>query len=79
MSYAEVEILNGDSNSMYTSENKQVLESLLPGRNYSISVQAVSNSMESNETVIYQATRKFNCDCYYVLIKSKFASSVLRE
>ncbi|XP_075214257.1 protein tyrosine phosphatase 10D isoform X3 [Lycorma delicatula] len=57
VSYSEVEIVNGDSNTVYASENKQVLESLLPGRNYSITVQAISNQMESNETVIYQATR----------------------
>jgi cadherin 5 type 2 (VE-cadherin) len=36
-----------------------LLESLLPGRNYSISVQAISNGMESNETSIYQATREY--------------------
>lgn len=33
------------------------LDALLPGRNYSISVQAVSNKAESKETVIYQVTR----------------------
>lgn len=38
--------------------NLQVtLEALLPGRNYSIIVQAISNKVESNETVLYQATR----------------------
>lgn len=36
---------------------KVTLEALLPGRNYSIIVQAISNKVESNETVLYQATR----------------------
>ncbi|RZF35702.1 hypothetical protein LSTR_LSTR009570 [Laodelphax striatellus] len=59
VSYAEVEILNGDSFSMFTQESSQILkkESLLPGRNYSITVQAVSNQVESNESTIYQATK----------------------
>lgn len=57
VSYSEIEILNGDSNSMTTDKTEYVLESLLPGRNYSITVQAVSAGMESNETTIYQATR----------------------
>lgn len=33
------------------------MEALLPGRNYSIIVQAISNKVESNETVLYQVTR----------------------
>lgn len=56
VSYSEVEILNGDSNSMYTDKTEHLLDSLLPGRNYSITVQAVANGMESNETNIYQVT-----------------------
>lgn len=58
MSYSEVEILNGDSNSQLTPNTKIVLDALLPGRNYSLSVQAVSGGMESNETTVYQATRE---------------------
>ncbi|XP_046673294.1 tyrosine-protein phosphatase 10D isoform X3 [Homalodisca vitripennis] len=57
VSYSEVEILNGDSNSATTTSTKYDLDTLLPGRNYSITVQAVSSGMESNETTVYQATR----------------------
>jgi len=57
ISYLEAESLNGDSNTMYVETEECELDSLLPGRNYSISVQSVSNQIESNETTIYQATR----------------------
>ncbi|XP_073996604.1 protein tyrosine phosphatase 10D isoform X2 [Rhodnius prolixus] len=57
ISYTEVGVLNGDTNTMVTDKTEHVLESLLPGRNYSISVQAVSNSVESNAEIAYQATR----------------------
>lgn len=56
ISYLEAESLNGDSNTMFVDTEEYELDSLLPGRNYSISVQAISNQMESNETTIYQAT-----------------------
>jgi cadherin 5 type 2 (VE-cadherin) len=60
VSYHEVESFNGDNNSLYVEKaGTLLLESLLPGRNYSISVQAISNGMESNETSLYQATRKY--------------------
>lgn len=57
ISYHEVETFNGDSSSMITNQTEYVLESLLPGRNYSLTVQAVSKRMESNETTIYITTR----------------------
>ncbi|XKL64252.1 hypothetical protein PGB90_004338 [Kerria lacca] len=57
ISYLEAESLNGDSNTMMVETEEYELDSLLPGRNYSISVQAVSNQIGSNETTIYQATR----------------------
>ncbi|KAF6198980.1 hypothetical protein GE061_007003 [Apolygus lucorum] len=57
VSYTEVGVLNGDTNTMMTDLTSFVLESLLPGRNYSIAVQAVSNSVESEPEVTYQATR----------------------
>ncbi|KAG8237365.1 hypothetical protein J437_LFUL017488 [Ladona fulva] len=59
ISYYEVETFSGqtDSNSIYSNGPPAYLESLLPGRNYSITVQAVSNKVESNETSIFQATR----------------------
>lgn len=56
ISYHEVETYNGDSSTVYTEKLSYTLKALLPGRNYSITVQAVSNGMESNETSIYQAT-----------------------
>ncbi|XP_065202052.1 tyrosine-protein phosphatase 10D-like [Planococcus citri] len=57
ISYVEAESLNGDSNTTLVEGKEYDLDSLLPGRNYSISVQAVSNQIESNETVVYLATR----------------------
>lgn len=57
ISYVEIETLNGDSNQMFVDKTEYILESLLPGRKYSINVQAVSNSMESNGTTIFQVTR----------------------
>ncbi|KAK2585118.1 hypothetical protein KPH14_008629 [Odynerus spinipes] len=56
--YHEVETtIGGDSNTLTTDKTRITLEALLPGRNYSIIVQAISNKVESNETVLYQVTR----------------------
>ncbi|XP_049810526.1 tyrosine-protein phosphatase 10D isoform X2 [Schistocerca nitens] len=57
ISYHEVETVQGDTNWLYVDKPHVVVESLLPGRNYSITVQAVSNQLESNGTSIYAATR----------------------
>ncbi|XP_070491352.1 tyrosine-protein phosphatase 10D isoform X3 [Chironomus tepperi] len=58
ISYHEVDgSSNGDSSSMNTDVTRYVLENLLPGRNYTITVQAISKKMESNETTIYITTR----------------------
>ncbi|XP_071631195.1 tyrosine-protein phosphatase 10D isoform X5 [Temnothorax longispinosus] len=58
LQYHEVETsIGGDSNTLTTDKTKVTLEALLPGRNYSIIIQAISNKVESNETVLYQATR----------------------
>ncbi|KAG7207331.1 hypothetical protein KM043_008998 [Ampulex compressa] len=58
LQYHEVETtIGGDSNTLTTDKSKVTLEALLPGRNYSIIVQAISNKVESNETVLYQVTR----------------------
>ncbi|XP_011870698.1 PREDICTED: tyrosine-protein phosphatase 10D isoform X5 [Vollenhovia emeryi] len=58
LQYHEVETtIGGDSNTLTTDKTKVTLEALLPGRNYSIIVEAISNKVESNETVLYQATR----------------------
>lgn len=61
ISYHEVESLtqlNSDSsNTMFTNKTNSILEALLPGRNYSLTVQAISKKIESNETTIYVVTR----------------------
>ena len=58
LQYHEVETtIGGDSNTLTIDKTKVTLEALLPGRNYSILVQAISNKVESNETVLYQITR----------------------
>ncbi|XP_046489703.1 tyrosine-protein phosphatase 10D isoform X2 [Neodiprion pinetum] len=57
LSYDEVERLTGDTTSLTVDKTKVTLDALLPGRNYSISVQAMSNKAESVESVIYQVTR----------------------
>lgn len=55
MSYHEVESSIGDSNAIMTNQSDITLETLLPGRNYSITVQAVSKDQKSSEevTIIY--------------------------
>lgn len=57
INYHEVETFNGDASSMTTNATRYALESLLPGRNYSITVQAISKRIESNESTIYVVTR----------------------
>ncbi|XP_066583750.1 tyrosine-protein phosphatase 10D isoform X2 [Prorops nasuta] len=58
LQYHEVETtIGGDSNVLTTDKTRVTLEALLPGRNYSIIVQAISNKVESNETILYQVTR----------------------
>lgn len=51
LSYHEVESSIGDSNTISTNLTDITLEALLPGRNYSIAVQAVSKEQESLEEV----------------------------
>ena len=60
ISYHEVETYNGDSNSVLVDKDQTSLslESLLPGRNYSVTVQATSNGLDSNESNIFVATSK---------------------
>lgn len=57
VSYHEVESAAGDSSTVFTNKTKITLDTLLPGRNYSIGVQAVSKDMESNESFLYVVTR----------------------
>ncbi|XP_072759722.1 proto-oncogene tyrosine-protein kinase ROS-like isoform X2 [Anoplolepis gracilipes] len=57
LQYHEVETtIGGDSNTLTINNKTKVILTLLPGTNYSIIVQAISNKVESNETVIYKAT-----------------------
>lgn len=57
MSYHEVESSAGDSNTVTRNKTKITLDTLLPGRNYSIAVQAVSKKVESNESYLFVVTR----------------------
>lgn len=57
VSYHEVESTIGDSNTIPTNVSQIILEALLPGRNYSVTVQAVSKDQLSVENMIYVATK----------------------
>ena len=59
MTYLELETFKGDSSSVVVKEPYYALSNLQPGRNYSISIQAVANSIESTERTIFQATSKY--------------------
>lgn len=52
-----LETFNGDSSSIFVADTFFSLSNLQPGRNYSISISAVSQDMESVERSIFQATR----------------------
>lgn len=55
--YHELEAFNSDGTEKITKETKITLENLLQGRNYSISVQALSKGSPSLETTTYQTTK----------------------
>ena len=55
--YHELEAFNSDGTVQITKETKITLENLLDGRNYSISVQALSYGSPSLETTTYQTTK----------------------
>lgn len=58
ISYHEVESFTGDSNTVDVKNHTSIeLDTLLPGRNYSITVQAVSKDIESLANSIYIITR----------------------
>lgn len=60
VSYHEVETFVGgvgDSNTLTTNKTSIELDTLLPGRNYSIAVRASSTKKMSNETGLYVVTR----------------------
>ncbi|XP_066970331.1 tyrosine-protein phosphatase 10D-like [Macrobrachium rosenbergii] len=54
--YQEVEVFNGDSRTKVVLDTVDV-EELYPGRNYSLSVFAMSNNIESEPTIGYIATK----------------------
>lgn len=57
---ADVTGLNAaDASVIVTISTQVVLTSLLPGRNYSLSVISLTAGMESKPVVVYQATRMF--------------------
>lgn len=59
-SAGDVTALNAADTSgvIVTSSTQFVMTSLLPGRNYSLSVIALMAGMESDAVAVYQATRK---------------------
>ena len=61
VTYHKLETFNGDEDSSSTvvSEPRFSLDQLQPGRNYSISVSAVSNNIESVPVAVFQATSRF--------------------
>lgn len=57
VSYHEAGPSRDDSNTLTTSDTNVPLKTLLPGRNYTITVCAVSRGVESNESVFSVPTR----------------------
>ena len=63
ITYYELEAIKGefgDSSSVYTDDTSFSLTNLQPGRNYSISISAVSHGIESVQRSIFQATSKLS-------------------
>ncbi|XP_034825166.1 tyrosine-protein phosphatase 10D [Maniola hyperantus] len=57
VSYHETGPSRDDSNALSTPRSNATLQALLPGRNYTVSVAAVSRGVPSNESVTAVATR----------------------
>ncbi|KAM3958132.1 LOW QUALITY PROTEIN: tyrosine-protein phosphatase 10D [Aphomia sociella] len=57
VSYHEAGPSRDDSNTLTTAATEVTLEALLPGRNYTVTVSAVSRGVESNESALSAATR----------------------
>ena len=55
--YHDVDIVDGDSNSAIVDMTAFSMSNLKPGNNYSITVKAISNGMESEGTTLIQAAR----------------------
>lgn len=68
-SAGDVTALNAADTSgvLVTSSTQLVMTSLLPGRNYSLSVIALMTGMESDSVAVYQATSN---SCFYPKIKN---------
>jgi len=68
-SAGDVTALNAADTSgvIVTTSSQFVMTSLLPGRNYSLSVISLMAGMESDPVTVYQATRK-QCVCIYSVI-----------
>ncbi|CAM1318251.1 Uncharacterised protein g6905 [Pycnogonum litorale] len=56
VTYREMDLFTGDSSVFVVRDKRFTLEQLLPGRNYSISVIAVSRDVESKPATIFQST-----------------------
>ncbi|XP_075972305.1 protein tyrosine phosphatase 10D [Anticarsia gemmatalis] len=57
VSYHEAGPTRDDSNTLTTPDTRVPLKTLLPGRNYTVTVSAVSRGVESNESVFNVQTR----------------------
>ncbi|XP_053210085.1 LOW QUALITY PROTEIN: tyrosine-protein phosphatase 10D-like [Panonychus citri] len=55
--YHELEAFNSDGSVQVVHDTKVILENLLDGRNYSITVVAVSKGTKSEERIIFQPTK----------------------
>ena len=55
--YHELEAFNTDGTVQVVKNTKVLLQNLLDGRNYSISVFAVSNGIKSSESITFQTTK----------------------
>jgi len=57
ITYQELETFNGDSSTTLVGDTKFSVDNLLLGRNYSVSVAAVSNGVASDDKTIFLATK----------------------
>lgn len=55
--YHEIEAFNSDGSVQVVKDNKVTLDKLLDGRNYSITVMAVSKEIQSEGVTVYQPTK----------------------
>ncbi|XP_062527912.1 tyrosine-protein phosphatase 10D isoform X3 [Bombyx mori] len=74
VSYHEAGPSRDDSNTLTTTDTNVTLDALLPGRNYTVSVRALSRAVESNETWGWGATRPLAP----VVVRVEAAAAALR-